>query len=176
MSFSSILAEKYKLLYLCQMVPIKIYMIEIRCQNVYQSLRNKLLYTLLLCFTQKYPHILRKRRLKTGSIWATGWAVHTLKVTYLPTRQCYPFKTHWKIYLEWQEKKEEIWLSPVIKAPTTTEKSKKQRDNIKTLPTLRLHNDCGPTQYGQLSNSSHPTGVVKPVYVRTTFSLTATAV
>ena len=26
------------------------------------------------------------------------------------------------------------------------------------------------------SNSSHPTGVVKPVYVRTTFQLTATAV
>ena len=30
-----------------------------------------------------------------------------------------------------QEKKEEIWLSPVTKAPTPTEKSKKQRDNIK---------------------------------------------
>ena len=31
----------------------------------------------------------------------------------------------------WQEKREEIWLSPVTKAPTPTEKSKKQRDNIK---------------------------------------------
>ena len=28
-----------------------------------------------------------------------------------------------------QEKKEEIWLSPITKAPTPTEKSKKQRDN-----------------------------------------------
>ena len=43
------------------------------------------------------------------------------------------------------EKKEEIWLSPMTKAPTPTEKSKKQRDNIKTPQKLRLHNDCGPT-------------------------------
>ena len=28
---------------------------------------------------------------------------------------------------------------------TPTEKSKKQRDNTKTLPEFRLHNDCGPT-------------------------------
>ena len=41
-----------------------------------------------------------------------------------------------------QEKKEEIWLSPMTKAPTPTEKSKKQRDNIrnatKTSITQRL--------------------------------------
>ena len=30
-----------------------------------------------------------------------------------------------------REKKEEIWLSPMTKAPTPTEKSKKQRDNTK---------------------------------------------
>ena len=30
-----------------------------------------------------------------------------------------------------QEKKEEIWLSPLTKNPTPTEKSKKHRDNIK---------------------------------------------
>ena len=30
-----------------------------------------------------------------------------------------------------KEKKEEIWLSPVAKTPTPTEKSKKQRDNMK---------------------------------------------
>ena len=30
-----------------------------------------------------------------------------------------------------KEKKEEIWLIPVTKAPTPTEKSKKQCDNIK---------------------------------------------
>ena len=29
------------------------------------------------------------------------------------------------------EKKEEVWFIPLIKAPTPTEKSKKQRDNIK---------------------------------------------
>ena len=40
-----------------------------------------------------------------------------------------------------QEKKEEIWLSPMTKTPTPTEKSQKQGDNTK----LRLYNDCGPT-------------------------------
>ena len=36
-----------------------------------------------------------------------------------------------------QDKKEEIWLSPVTKAPTSTEKSKKQRyKHKKTLPNL----------------------------------------
>ena len=38
------------------------------------------------------------------------------------------------IFCQIKEKKEEIWLSPMIKAPTVTptEKSKKQRDNIKS--------------------------------------------
>ena len=40
-----------------------------------------------------------------------------------------------------RRKKEEIWLSPMTKVPTLTEKSKKQRDNTKTLPKLGLHND-----------------------------------
>ena len=31
----------------------------------------------------------------------------------------------------------------MTKAPTLTEKSKKQRDNTKTPPKLRLHNDLG---------------------------------
>ena len=62
-------------------------------------------------------------------------------------------------YLQ-EEKKEEIWLSPMTKAPTPIDKSKNQRDNTK----LRSHNDCGPTQDGQLGNDSHPTGMVKPVY------------
>ena len=45
-----------------------------------------------------------------------------------------------------KEKKEKIWLSPLTKAPSPTEKSKKQRDNInKRYQKLRLHNDCGPT-------------------------------
>ena len=48
---------------------------------------------------------------------------------------------------KWQEKKEEIWLSPVTKTPTPTEQSKKQRDNIKTPPktliTQLLRTDLG---------------------------------
>ena len=62
-----------------------------------------------------------------------------------------------------QEKKEEIWLSPITKAPTPTEKSKKQRDNTKrhqnfdyTTIADRLRTVCW-------GNDSYPTGVVKPV-------------
>ena len=47
---------------------------------------------------------------------------------------------------ESQEKNEEIWLSPMTKAHTPTEKSKKQCDNTKKRhQKLRLHNDYGPT-------------------------------
>ena len=46
-----------------------------------------------------------------------------------------------------ERKKEEIWLSPMTKAPTPIEKSKKQRDNTKTQPktsiTQRLRIDLG---------------------------------
>ena len=46
-----------------------------------------------------------------------------------------------------EEKKEAMWLSPMTKAPSYTEKSKKQRDNIKTPPktliTQRLRTDLG---------------------------------
>ena len=46
-----------------------------------------------------------------------------------------------------KDKKEEIWPSPMTKAPTPTEKSKKQRDNTnnatKTLITQRLRTDLG---------------------------------
>ena len=45
---------------------------------------------------------------------------------------------------------EDIWLSPVTKTSTPTEKSKKQRDNIKRHQKLWLHNDCGPTKDGHL--------------------------
>ena len=46
-----------------------------------------------------------------------------------------------------KKKREEIWISPMTKAPTSTEKSKKQRDNTKT-PTItsitkRLRTDLG---------------------------------
>ena len=74
-----------------------------------------------------------------------------------------------------QEIKEEIWLSPVTKAPKPTDKSKKQRDNIKnttknfdyTTSADRLRTVSRVTAVAQL-------GVVKPVYVRTNFPLTAT--
>ena len=36
--------------------------------------------------------------------------------------------------VEIQEKKEEIWLSPMTKADTPTEKSKKQRNNTNKPP------------------------------------------
>ena len=73
-----------------------------------------------------------------------------------------------------QEKKEEIWLSPMTKAPTPTEKSIKQRDNTKTSPNyttiaIRLRTVSW-------DNDSHPTGVVKPVYGIPTLPLTAKAV
>ena len=69
----------------------------------------------------------------------------------------------------------EICLSPMTKALTSTENSKKQRDNIKkrhqnldyTLIADRLRTVSG-------SSSSHPTGVVKLVYESSTFPLTAT--
>ena len=47
-----------------------------------------------------------------------------------------------------EEKKVDIWLSLMTKAPSPTGKSKKQRDNTKTPQKLRLHNDCGPTLVG----------------------------
>ena len=65
----------------------------------------------------------------------------------------------------------------MTKAPTPTEKSKKHCDNIK--------NDTKNFDYTPIadrlrtvswSNSIHHTGVVKPVYERSTFPLTATAV
>ena len=50
-------------------------------------------------------------------------------------------------YMYFQEKKEEIWQSPMTKAHTPTEKSKKQRDNtktpLKTSITQRLRTDLG---------------------------------
>ena len=63
------------------------------------------------------------------------------------------------------------------KAPTPTEKSKLQRDNTK-----KRHQNVDYTTIADWlrtvswSNSSHPTGVVKPVFERSTFSLTTTAV
>ena len=68
-----------------------------------------------------------------------------------------------------QEKKEEILLSPMTNARTPTEKSKKQHDNIKNA----TKNFDYTTIADQLrmvswSNSSHSTGVAKPVNERST--------
>ena len=66
--------------------------------------------------------------------------------------ECHPTLSNtkwvwWQKINQVQEKKEEIWLSPMTKAPTPTEKSKKQRDNTKTPPktsiTQRLRTDLG---------------------------------
>ena len=51
----------------------------------------------------------------------------------------------------------------MTKAPTHTEKYKKQRDNTKRNQKLRLHNDCGPIFSWVTSNDSHSTVVVEPV-------------
>ena len=55
-----------------------------------------------------------------------------------------------------QEKKEEIWLSPMTKAPTPTEKSKKQRDNTKTPPKTSITQRLRTVSWG---NDSHSTGI-----------------
>ena len=82
------------------------------------------------------------------------------------------------ILKDWQEeKKEEIWFSPMTNAPTLTEKSKKQRDNIKSATkNVDYTTIADRLRTVRWSNSSYPTGVVKPVYERSTFPLTATAV
>ena len=61
-------------------------------------------------------------------------------------------------------KKEEVWLSPVTKTPIPTGKSKKQRDNMKKA-TKNFDNTTIADRLRMVSwsNSSHPTGVVKPV-------------
>ena len=54
---------------------------------------------------------------------------------------------HFFCLVDIEEKKEEIWLSPMTKAPIPTEKFKKQRDNTKTPPktsiTQRSRTDLG---------------------------------
>ena len=67
----------------------------------------------------------------------------------------------------------------MTKAPTPIEKSKKQRDNIKnTTKNFDFITIVDRLRTVSWSTSSQPTGVVKPVYERSTlsFPLTATAV
>ena len=62
-------------------------------------------------------------------------------------------------------------------ASTLTEKSKKQRDNIKNATkNFDYTTIADRLRTVSWSNSSYHTGVVKPVYERSTFPLTATAV
>ena len=63
----------------------------------------------------------------------------------------------------------------MTKAPTLSEKSKRQRDNIKNA-TINFDYTTIVDRLKTISwsNSSHPTGVVKPVYERSTFPLTKT--
>ena len=64
-----------------------------------------------------------------------------------------------------QRKKEEIWLSPMTKAPTQTKMSKGQSDNtnnaIKTFDYTAVADRLRTVNW---SNYSHPTGVVNLVY------------
>ena len=61
----------------------------------------------------------------------------------------------------------------MTKAPTPTEKSKKQRDTTKNATKnfdyTTIADRLGTVSWG---NDSHPTGVVKPVYGIPTFPLT----
>ena len=76
-----------------------------------------------------------------------------------------------------QEKKEEILLSPMTKAPAPTEKSKKQRDNTKNA-TKKIDYTTIADRLRTVSwrYNSHQTGEVKPVFARSTFPVTATTV
>ena len=75
-----------------------------------------------------------------------------------------------------QEQKEDIWLSPMTKAPTPTEKSKKQHDNTarppKNFDYTTIADRLGTVSW---SNDSHPTGMVKPINGIPTFPLTVKA-
>ena len=65
----------------------------------------------------------------------------------------------------------------MTKTPTPTEKSKKQRDNIKNATKNFNYTTIADwLRTVSWSNTSHSTGVVKPVYERSTFPLIATAV
>ena len=65
----------------------------------------------------------------------------------------------------------------MTKDPTPKEKFKKQRDNIKNATkNFDYTTIADRLRTVSWSNSSHPTGVVKPVYKRLTFPLSAIAV
>ena len=74
-----------------------------------------------------------------------------------------------------EEKQKEIWLSPMTKTPKSTEKSKKKRDSTKTQQQKFDYTTIADRlRTVTWSYNSQATGVVKPVYERWTFPLTAT--
>ena len=67
---------------------------------------------------------------------------------------------------------EEIWLSPMTKAPTPTEKFKQQRDNKKAPKnSITQRNLTDGLRTASWSDNSHPTGVVKPLYERSPLTI-----
>ena len=79
-------------------------------------------------------------------------------------------------FCQYEEKKNEIWPSPMTKTPIPTENSKTKGQHTQTPPktsiTQQLRTDLGRS----VGVTSNPTGVVKPVYGIPTFPLTAKAV
>ena len=65
---------------------------------------------------------------------------------------------------EYKEKKEEIWLSPMTKAPTPTEMSKGQNDNTNVTKKFDYRAVADRLRTVSWSNYGHPTGVVNLVY------------
>ena len=81
-------------------------------------------------------------------MWLWPWYYKLSCWTLLPPAvySCITNKSIWFQVLHWNkcwEKKEKIWLSPKTKAPTPTEKSKKQRHNTKNFDYTRLWTDLG---------------------------------
>ena len=89
---------------------------------------------------------------------------------------------HWivyhYIYKYYVREKGRDLISPMKKTNTPTEKSQEQRDNTKKTATKNFDYTTIADRLRTVSwsNSSHPTGVVKPVHERSIFPLTATVV
>ena len=77
------------------------------------------------------------------------------------------------------EKREDIWLIPLTKAPTTTEMSKGQNDNTNNATKkFDYRAVAGRLRTVSLSNNGHPIGVVNlvygPTYILCFLSITST--
>ena len=76
----------------------------------------------------------------------------------------------------YEEKKNDISLSPMTKAPIPTENSTTNWQHKNTNKNFDYTTIADGLWTVSLSNNSHPSGVVKPVYENPTFPLTATVV